>query len=186
MGSDALILDEGLAAEASGWRSTIRRCGSSTGRTRPVTRTPGGSRRCAARSIPRAHPRSSQDDPDVMFQRIRYDGLVGDAFLRRFAVTFDVAGRGASCSPDGRLGRRHGAERGGRGRRAPPADRCVARRPRVGGDLRRRRLDRRHLCAAPARCTTPTRACASCASSATSASTRRCTPASRARAGRGS
>ena len=29
-----------------------------------------------------------------MFQRIRYDGLVGDAFLRRFAVTFDVpAGR---------------------------------------------------------------------------------------------
>ena len=27
-----------------------------------------------------------------MFQRIIYDGLVGDDFLRRFAVTFDVAG----------------------------------------------------------------------------------------------
>ena len=25
-----------------------------------------------------------------MFQRIIYDGLVGDAFLRRFAVTFDL------------------------------------------------------------------------------------------------
>ena len=27
-----------------------------------------------------------------MFQRIIYGGLVGDEFLRRFAVTFDVGG----------------------------------------------------------------------------------------------
>ena len=27
-----------------------------------------------------------------MFQRIIYDGLVGDDFLRRFAVTFDIGG----------------------------------------------------------------------------------------------
>jgi hypothetical protein len=26
-----------------------------------------------------------------MFQAIVYDGLLGDGFLRRFAVTFDVA-----------------------------------------------------------------------------------------------
>ena len=43
---------------------------------------------------PDGAPSIAQDDPRVMFQRIRYDGLVGDAFLRRFAVTFDVpAGR---------------------------------------------------------------------------------------------
>jgi hypothetical protein len=28
-----------------------------------------------------------------MFQDIRYGGLVGDAFLRRFAVTFDIPAR---------------------------------------------------------------------------------------------
>ncbi len=27
-----------------------------------------------------------------MFQDIIYDGLIGQAFLRRFAVTFDIAG----------------------------------------------------------------------------------------------
>jgi hypothetical protein len=32
-----------------------------------------------------------QRDPAVMFQRIIYDGLIGDAFLRRFDVTFDLA-----------------------------------------------------------------------------------------------
>ncbi|HEV2316491.1 MAG TPA: retropepsin-like aspartic protease [Thermoplasmata archaeon] len=33
-----------------------------------------------------------QRDPPVMFQEIIYDGLVGDQFLRRFDVTFDVPG----------------------------------------------------------------------------------------------
>ena len=37
-------------------------------------------------------PELAQTDPDVMFQRIIYDGLVGDDFLRRFAVTWDVGG----------------------------------------------------------------------------------------------
>ena len=32
----------------------------------------------------------AQTDPEVMFQRIIYDGLVGDAFLRRFTVTYDL------------------------------------------------------------------------------------------------
>jgi hypothetical protein len=35
-------------------------------------------------------PELSQDDPDVMFQRIVYDGLVGLAFLRQFVVTWDI------------------------------------------------------------------------------------------------
>lgn len=29
--------------------------------------------------------------PEVRFQRIVYDGLVGDTFLRNFVVTYDVA-----------------------------------------------------------------------------------------------
>ena len=36
-------------------------------------------------------PHVAQQDPDVMFQRIVYDGLVGDAFLRNFVVTYDLA-----------------------------------------------------------------------------------------------
>lgn len=31
-----------------------------------------------------------QVDPDVMFQRIIHDGLVGHAFLRNLAVTYDL------------------------------------------------------------------------------------------------
>ncbi len=36
-------------------------------------------------------PAVAQPHPEVMFQRIIYDGLVGDAFLRRFTVTYDVS-----------------------------------------------------------------------------------------------
>lgn len=32
-----------------------------------------------------------QTDPEAMFQKIIYDGLVGDAFLRNFIVTYDLA-----------------------------------------------------------------------------------------------
>jgi hypothetical protein len=35
-------------------------------------------------------PALAQRDPDVMFQKIIYDGLVGHAFLRRFVVTYDL------------------------------------------------------------------------------------------------
>ena len=35
-------------------------------------------------------PKLAQRDPDVMFQKIIYDGLVGHSFLRNFAVTFDL------------------------------------------------------------------------------------------------
>lgn len=35
-------------------------------------------------------PSIGQADPTVMFQRIIYDGLLGDEFLRRYCVTFDL------------------------------------------------------------------------------------------------
>ena len=37
-------------------------------------------------------PALAQAGTEVMFQEIIYDGLVGDAFLRRFAVTYDLPG----------------------------------------------------------------------------------------------
>ena len=40
-----------------------------------------------------AAPSIGQRNPAVMFQKIIYDGLLGDAFLRSFDVTFDLAGR---------------------------------------------------------------------------------------------
>jgi Aspartyl protease len=92
MGSNVLILNDRLAEEVGialddprlrvveGLDETghayTRRFGSFRGRIHP-----GGA------------PELAQDDPDVMFQAIRYDGLVGDAFLRRFAVTFDIPAR---------------------------------------------------------------------------------------------
>ncbi len=91
MGSDALILDERFAEEtgASLDGDEVRRVDAvdETGHafTRRFTRLAG-------RIYPTAAPHLAQDDPDVMFQRIVHDGLVGDAFLQRHVVTFDVAG----------------------------------------------------------------------------------------------
>ena len=89
MGSDSLILDERLAAGVGVdlRRDDVRRVESSdeTGQpyTRSFTRLDGAINATGAPSV-------AQPDPDVMFQRIIYDGLVGDAFLRRFTVTYDV------------------------------------------------------------------------------------------------
>jgi len=41
---------------------------------------------------PRGAPAVARKDLKVMFQTIIYDGLVGDAFLRQFTVTYDLAG----------------------------------------------------------------------------------------------
>ena len=46
--------------------------------------------RVAGPVAPAAAPDLEQRDLQVMFQRIIYDGLVGDDFLRRFTVTFDL------------------------------------------------------------------------------------------------
>lgn len=40
---------------------------------------------------PTGAPAIRQLDPEVMFQAIIYDGLIGDAFLRNFVVTYDLA-----------------------------------------------------------------------------------------------
>ena len=91
MGSGALILDERLAVELGIELDDprVRRVDGTdeTGHTytRSFTTLAGGIH-------PADAPELAQQDPDVMFQRIIYDGLVGDDFLRRSAVTFDVAG----------------------------------------------------------------------------------------------
>jgi hypothetical protein len=89
MGSDVLILDERFAEETGALLEgeDVRRADGTDEMgghyVRRFTRLSG-------RIHPTAAPQLAQDDPDVMFQRIIHDGLVGEAFLRRFAVTFDV------------------------------------------------------------------------------------------------
>jgi len=91
MGSGELILDERLAPELGIELDDprVRRVegADETGHTytRSFTTLAGSIQ-------PTAAPGLAQHDPAVMFQRIIYDGLVGDEFLRRFAVTFDVGG----------------------------------------------------------------------------------------------
>lgn len=46
-------------------------------------------------------PAIGQADPEVMFQKIIYDGLVGTAFLRNFAVTYDLPGSRMIFGPAG-------------------------------------------------------------------------------------
>jgi len=90
MGSNELILDERFAAElgvdlhdasvrrAEGRDETGNEYARYFTSLRGAVRVPGA-------------PELVQRDPEVMFQKIIYDGLVGQAFLRDFVVTFDVA-----------------------------------------------------------------------------------------------
>ncbi len=91
MGSDCLILDERYA-EAVGVRldaADVRRVDGTdeTGYeyTRRFATLAGEIHASAAPSV-------SHQAPEAMFQKIIYDGLVGDAFLRRFTVTYDLPG----------------------------------------------------------------------------------------------
>jgi hypothetical protein len=90
MGSNELILDERLAAELAvdlegpGVRRVEGRDETGHEYARYFTSLRGVVR------VPTA-PELAQRDPGVMFQKIIYDGLVGQAFLRNFVVTFDVA-----------------------------------------------------------------------------------------------
>jgi hypothetical protein len=90
MGSDELILDERFAAETGAELE-----GDGVRRVEGTDETGHAYiRRFTLLSgliHPTAAPTLSQDDPAVMFQRIIHDGLLGDAFLRRHVVTFDVA-----------------------------------------------------------------------------------------------
>lgn len=90
MGSDSLILDSSLAARVGVDldAETVRRVDGrdETGHeyARYFTSLEGSIN-------PTGAPEVSQADPDVMFQDIIHDGLLGSAFLRSFAVTFDLA-----------------------------------------------------------------------------------------------
>jgi predicted aspartyl protease len=88
-GSDQLILNSALAAEAgvdlAGENVRTVDGQDETGHAfaRYFTTLPGDLSLAAA-------PQIRQADPDVMFQEIIYDGLIGDRFLRNFIVTYDL------------------------------------------------------------------------------------------------
>jgi predicted aspartyl protease len=88
-GSDQLILNQALAAAAGVdlARPDVRKVEGQdeTGHSfaRYFTALRGDLSLAAA-------PRIRQPDPDVMFQEIIYDGLIGDRFLRNFIVTYDL------------------------------------------------------------------------------------------------
>lgn len=90
MGSEALILDERFAAAAGLDLAApdVRRetTGDALGDsfTRYHATLPGSIHPVGA-------PELAQEEPETIFQRIIHDGLVGDAFLRRQAVTYDLA-----------------------------------------------------------------------------------------------
>jgi Aspartyl protease len=92
MGSDALILDERFA-EIVG----VDLEGSAVCRVEGTDETGGTFIRWFGTlpgSIhPTGAPELAQEDPEVMFQRIIHDGLVGDSFLRGQPVTYDLAAR---------------------------------------------------------------------------------------------
>ena len=89
-GSDNLILNEPFAAQSAidlEAESTRRVRGQDeTGHeyARYFTTLPGDISLTAA-------PAFRQHDPQVMFQKIIYDGLLGDSFLRNFVTTYDLA-----------------------------------------------------------------------------------------------
>jgi predicted aspartyl protease len=90
LGSDMLILDEGLAADAG---IDLREQGIHTVKAsdetghefvRYFSEVRGDFAVSGAPSI-------RVTDPQVQFQKIIYDGLVGDRFLRNFTATYDLA-----------------------------------------------------------------------------------------------
>jgi predicted aspartyl protease len=91
MGSDSLILDESLAGPLG-----IDLGAADVRRVEGVDETGYAYVRSFTRLAGSIHPTGApelaQTEPEVMFQRIVHDGLVGNAFLRNFAVTYDVAG----------------------------------------------------------------------------------------------
>jgi hypothetical protein len=89
MGSDALILDHRFAAELG-----VDLDGGDMRRVDGVDETGHAYTRWFGRLDGAVWvtgaPELAQHAPEVQFQRIIHDGLVGAAFLRRFAVTFDL------------------------------------------------------------------------------------------------
>lgn len=89
MGSDSLILDERFAAEV-GVRldgDEVRRVEGTDETEQPFTRS---FTRLTGTIHPAGAPHLAQRDPEVMFQQIIYDGLIGHAYLKTFVVTWDL------------------------------------------------------------------------------------------------
>jgi hypothetical protein len=88
-GSETLILDERFAAEVGIdlERPELRRMEGTDETGHAFVRTFA---RLAGVIHPTDEPELAQTEPEVMFQRIIHDGLIGDSFLRRFSATFDV------------------------------------------------------------------------------------------------
>ena len=89
MGSDSLILDESLAPQVG-----VRVGDLAVQVVEDEDETGQRYRRSFTHIRGTIHPTEapeiSQTNTEVMFQKIIYDGLVGDSFLRSFVVTFDV------------------------------------------------------------------------------------------------
>lgn len=89
MGSDTLILDQRLAPEAG-----VRLDAAEVRREEGVDETGNRYVRSFARLegpvYPADTPDLAQQDPEVMFQPIIYDGLLGHDFLNRHTVTWDL------------------------------------------------------------------------------------------------
>ena len=90
MGSDCLILDQRLAAETRAPLDGegVRRVEGVDETGNPYVRT---FTRLTGTIHPAGAPALAQENPDVMFQRIIHDGLLGHAFLRDFTVTWDLS-----------------------------------------------------------------------------------------------
>lgn len=90
-GSDTLILNESLAADTA-----IDLTSAETRRVQGTDETGHVYTRFFAKLRGEVSvsggPSISQQDPQVMFQKIIYDGLVGHAFLSHFVVTYDIPG----------------------------------------------------------------------------------------------
>jgi hypothetical protein len=99
-GSGILILNQPLAApnaidlEAEGTRRVLGQDETGHEYTRYFTTLPGDIRLTAA-------PAFRQHDPQVMFQEIIRDGLIGDAFLSNFVTTYDLANSRMIFAPRG-------------------------------------------------------------------------------------
>jgi hypothetical protein len=99
-GSDNLILNQSFAAqhtidlEAESTRRLLGQDETGHEYARYFTVLPGDISLTAA-------PPFRQHDPQVMFQEIIFDGLIGDAFLREFVTTYDLANSRMIFAPRG-------------------------------------------------------------------------------------
>lgn len=98
MGSDALILDERFAAEVGVELdgAGVRRVEGTDETGNPYVRS---FTRLRGNIYPTAAPDLALRNPEAMFQRIIHDGLVGDAYLRNFLVTWNITASQVILTP---------------------------------------------------------------------------------------